>query len=186
MKTKTEHIPNEIPDFVDERDVFGLINPKRIEDHKTLNSILNKAEPDIGVTYASLSARLNAYIIDLIIVFTFLKLLDNASNYFIMLYKGIGIPEIVIAAFIWILYCTIFESSKYQATIGKMIFKIKVIDTKGKRLHFIKSFFRTLFAMTSILPLGLGIWGIANNSRKQGWHDMLLDTYVIKSWSHDV
>lgn len=181
MKTKSEIIQREIPDFVEERDIFGLIKSKRIEIHKTAKSILNIAVPLPKVKYASFGERLNAVIVDAVIVFSFITVLDMLSKKIIPSFSSTQIQDIVIAALIWILYNGIFECSKYQATIGGILLKIKVVDIHGKRLNFIKTLSRNIVAMIAILPLGFGIWSIALDSRKQGWHDKWLDCYVIKS-----
>ncbi len=180
MKTKNNPIPNEIPNFVEERDVFGLINPKRIEDHKTFHSMLNDVSPRLNVKYARLGERIIAFVIDAIIVFTFLTLMNEVFKKFIPTYDSQRVSGILIASIIWVIYNGIFDSSNFQATIGKMFFKLKVINRHGKRVHFINASARCIIAFITILPLGFGIWGAAKNHRKQALHDKLSDCYVIK------
>jgi uncharacterized RDD family membrane protein YckC len=180
MKTKNNPIPNEIPDFIDERDVFGLVNPKRIEDHKTFNSMLNDAPPRLKVQYARLSDRIIAFVIDLIIVLTFLAVMNEVFIKFIPNYNSHRVSGYLIAAIVWIIYNGIFDSSFFKATIGKMIFKLKVIDRRSKRVHFLKATLRCIIAIITILPLGFGIWGVPKDRQKQGLHDKIMDCYVIK------
>jgi uncharacterized RDD family membrane protein YckC len=184
MKAKNKIIQSEIPDFVEEHDIFGLIKTKRIEVHKTSKSIINIAAPRLKMKYASFGDRLNAFLIDIIILFTFLSVLDMLTKTFLPSLNGIQIQNFAVilgTSLIWILYNGIFESSKYQATIGELILKIKVADIQGKRLSVRKALSRNIVAAIAILPLGFGIWSIAIDSRKQGWHDKWLDCYVIKS-----
>lgn len=80
---------------------------------------------------------------------------------------------------IWILYCIIMESSKYQGTFGKHIMGIKVIDKNGTRLSFSKSIARNISKIVSYLILALGFLWILFDKKKQGWHDKLTKTFVV-------
>jgi uncharacterized RDD family membrane protein YckC len=89
----------------------------------------------------------------------------------------------VLAYLVWTLYYGATESSTMQATFGKKICGLMVIDEAGNRLSFKKAAFRFLAQLLSIAPLGFGIWAIANDEKKQGWHDVMLGCYVIKKKS---
>ncbi len=180
MKSKNIPVPNEIPDFIDERDVFGLVNPKRIEDHKTFNSMLNDVPPKLHVKYARLSDRIIAFVIDLIIVLTFLAVMNEVFIKYIPTYNSHRVSGYLIAIIIWVIYNGIMDSSYFQTTIGKMLFKLKVINRRAKRVHFLKATLRCIIAIITILPLGFGIWGVPKDRRKQGLHDKIMDCYVIK------
>lgn len=80
---------------------------------------------------------------------------------------------------IWILYCIIMESSKYQGTFGKHIMGIKVIDENGNRLSFSKSIARNISKIVSYLIIALGFLWILFDKKKQGWHDKLSKTFVV-------
>lgn len=181
MKAKNGSILNEISFFVDSSDVFEQIHAKRIEEHKTLKSILFKAPAGLSVKYASFAERIMAFAIDLIIVFALLTVLDMISEAIFSFYKSNTLQEIAMTVLILILYSGVSESTKSQATIGKMLLKIKVVDSKGKRLHLVKALLRSAVAMIPILPLSFGIWRMASSTGRHGWHDMLLNCYVIKS-----
>jgi uncharacterized RDD family membrane protein YckC len=62
-----------------------------------------------------------------------------------------------------------------------MILKLKVIDLYGKRMSVLRSLFRCITTIISILPIGLGIWYITTDPKKRAWHDLIVGTYVIKS-----
>jgi len=181
MNKKYDHVPNQIADFVDERDIFGQIKTSGTGYHKASKPFHNGAYSGLKVQYASIGVRIIAFILDLIIVFTFLLVLDMTGKIFNIFINHDALQVIISVALIWLLYNGIFESSKYQATIGKMILRIKVVDIQGRRLHFLKALLREIFTIFSILPLGFGVWAIEGNSVKQGWHDKLSDCYVIKS-----
>lgn len=72
------------------------------------------------------------------------------------------------------------------ATPGKMAIKAKIVDAKTGGSPSIGQFIgRYLAYNISLLPLGLGYLWIAWDSRKQGWHDKLAGTVVIRPISNN-
>jgi uncharacterized RDD family membrane protein YckC len=68
-----------------------------------------------------------------------------------------------------------------QATPGKMLFALKVVDAEtGAPLKPGQAIGRYLAYYVSYLPLGLGILWIVFDSRKRAWHDKLANTVVIR------
>jgi uncharacterized RDD family membrane protein YckC len=68
-----------------------------------------------------------------------------------------------------------------QATPGKMVVSAKVVDAKtGGKLSVGQSIGRYLAYYLSLLPLGLGFIWVAFDARKQGWHDKLAGTVVVR------
>ena len=66
-------------------------------------------------------------------------------------------------------------------TPGKMAVRIKVIRTSGTDVGYARAFLREVVGkFLSKLILGIGYLMVAVDSRKQGLHDKLADTYVIK------
>jgi uncharacterized RDD family membrane protein YckC len=69
-----------------------------------------------------------------------------------------------------------------QATPGKMMLGARVVDaTTGNTLTVGQSIGRYLGYFVSTIPLGLGLIWVAFDPRKQGWHDKLAGTVVIRS-----
>ena len=69
-----------------------------------------------------------------------------------------------------------------QATPGKMAVSARVVDARtGNTLTVGQSIGRYLAYFVAILPLFLGIIWIAFDPRKQGWHDKLAGTVVVRS-----
>jgi uncharacterized RDD family membrane protein YckC len=69
-----------------------------------------------------------------------------------------------------------------QATPGKMAISARVVDAStGNTLSVGQSVGRYLAYFVSILPLGIGLLWVAFDSRKQGWHDKLAGTVVVRS-----
>ena len=70
---------------------------------------------------------------------------------------------------------------KSQATPGKMAVSVVVVDANtGGPISFGQAIGRYLAYFVSIIPLGLGIFWVGFDSRKQGWHDKLAGTVVVR------
>lgn len=69
-----------------------------------------------------------------------------------------------------------------SATPGKMGMGIKIVDIKtGKPPSPSQSIIRYLGYYVSMIPLMLGIIWVAFDEKKQGWHDKLAGTVVVKN-----
>lgn len=69
-----------------------------------------------------------------------------------------------------------------QATPGKMVLSLRVVDAStGGALSVGQSVGRYLGYYVSTIPLLLGLIWVAFDRRKQGWHDKLAGTVVIRS-----
>ncbi len=77
-------------------------------------------------------------------------------------------------------YSSILESSKEQATLGKMFFKLKVTDETGNRIHFAQALLRNVSKILSFLLIFIGYIMIAFTKKKQGLHDMIAKTLIVK------
>ena len=68
-----------------------------------------------------------------------------------------------------------------SATPGKMALKAVIVDAKtGDLLTTKQSIIRYLAYYISIIPLGLGCLWVAWDQKKQGWHDKIAGTVVIR------
>jgi uncharacterized RDD family membrane protein YckC len=85
-----------------------------------------------------------------------------------------------ISAVVTWLYYAIMESSSKQATVGKMALGIMVTDLGGGRTGFGRATGRYFAKILSPLILGIGFIMIAFTERKQGLHDMIAGTLVIR------
>jgi uncharacterized RDD family membrane protein YckC len=69
-----------------------------------------------------------------------------------------------------------------SATPGKMALKLKIVDAKTGSKPSVGQFIgRYLAYYISIIPLFLGIIWVGIDKRKQGWHDKLAGTVVVRS-----
>jgi uncharacterized RDD family membrane protein YckC len=72
-----------------------------------------------------------------------------------------------------------------RATPGKMAILAQVVDARtGKGITVGQAIGRYLAYFIAFLPLFLGIIWVAFDSRKQGWHDKLAGTVVIRPKHH--
>ena len=78
------------------------------------------------------------------------------------------------------LYCVLLESSPKQATLGKMAVGIYVTDIHGNRLSFDRASGRFLGKSLSALIGGVGFVMAIFTQRKQGLHDMLAGSLVVR------
>jgi uncharacterized RDD family membrane protein YckC len=65
-------------------------------------------------------------------------------------------------------------------TIGGIVLKLKVVRTDGRPLTFVVAIVRGLAAAFSTVILFLGFLWIAWDKDKQGWHDKIAGTEVIR------
>ena len=114
----------------------------------------------------------------------FIKNNPQLYNYFVVNH-GIAkmILDQLIQFFIFsiiILYCWL----KQQASPGKRIFSLKIVDATTLQKPTKKQLVIRIFSyLLSILPLFLGIIWIAFDPKRQGWHDKIAKTLVIKDKS---
>ena len=78
-----------------------------------------------------------------------------------------------------LLYFTFFESSKLQATPGKMLIGIIVTDLQGQRISFLRALGRNLGKVLSHMLLNIGFIMAGFTARRQALHDLLAETLVV-------
>lgn len=105
---------------------------------------------------------------------------DLSIDFIIALFKGILIAVIVTTVVNW-LYYALFESSKKQATIGKMALNIKVTDMAGNKITFMRATGRYFGKILSGLFLMIGYIMAAFTEKKQALHDILAGCLVVKN-----
>ena len=78
------------------------------------------------------------------------------------------------------LYFALCESSSWQGTVGKKILGLRVTDLNGQPINFAKATGRHFGKILSALILGIGFIMIAFTDQKQGLHDTMAGTLVLK------
>jgi uncharacterized RDD family membrane protein YckC len=86
----------------------------------------------------------------------------------------------VLSTIIWVLYGTLMEASKYQATLGKIALGLIVTDINGGKLDFSKALVRNLSKILSNFIFLIGYIMAAFTEKKQGLHDIIAGTIVVQ------
>jgi uncharacterized RDD family membrane protein YckC len=92
----------------------------------------------------------------------------------------LALTSIVSFVITW-LYFALMESSKLQATVGKLAVGLVVTDNAGERISFLRATGRYFAKILSGLILFIGFIMVAFTSRKRGLHDMIAGTLVYKT-----
>ncbi len=88
-----------------------------------------------------------------------------------------------VALLISVGYFVVFWATTSQ-TPGKMAMGIKIIGVDGTPVSWGKAFLRYIGYIVSGLVLSLGFIWIAFDSKRQGWHDKIAGTYVVRKDTH--
>ena len=79
-------------------------------------------------------------------------------------------------------YFTYFWSAQGKGqTVGMRALNIKVVKTDGSQLDLVGAFLRYIGFFISCLALFIGVIWAAFDAQKQGWHDKIAGTYVVKA-----
>ena len=120
--------------------------------------------------------RTLAYIIDAIIVgivtgvLVGILRLDPATSG-----NGLGLLiNLVYFAVLW-------SSTGGGQTLGMRILNLKVICTDGSDLSIVQGVIRWVGLFLSFIVIFIGVIWVAFDSDKQGWHDKIAGTYVVKT-----
>ena len=89
-----------------------------------------------------------------------------------------GAAQLLALFFSW-MYFALMESSRLQATLGKLAVGIKVTDLAGNRIGFEKATWRYFGKFISALPLLGGFVMAAFTARRQALHDRMAGCLVV-------
>jgi uncharacterized RDD family membrane protein YckC len=98
--------------------------------------------------------------------------LAETSLIFVFLY-------FLMTAFISMLYFTYFHGTTGQ-TFGKMIFGLQVVQSTGEKMTIGVGFLRWVGYIISAIVFYMGFIWIAFDGKKQGWHDKIAGTVVVR------
>jgi uncharacterized RDD family membrane protein YckC len=148
-----------------------------------------------NVEYAGFGVRLLAWLIDSLILLFLSFITALISGFFIaflLIYVSIVSANSSIVTFLSdfisgfigfsvnLLYFTLFWSSKFQGTPGKILLGLKIVDANGNKISYSTALIRYISTIISSLLLGIGYLLIVFDGKKQALHDKLASTYVIK------
>jgi uncharacterized RDD family membrane protein YckC len=89
------------------------------------------------------------------------------------------VPNLILSFVIGWLYYAFFESSRLQATPGKMALGIVVTDTEGQRITFLRASGRQFGKIISAFILYIGFMMAGWTRKKQALHDLLAECLVV-------
>lgn len=142
----------------------------------------NKEKSSSGTRYGGFWVRFLAIIIDGIIVSAvtrpFTNLIPNPSY---DLGWGSGVSQSIssLSTLIsWAYY--VIMTKNYGATLGKMVFGLKVETYEGKNVDWVTAILREVVGKAiSAIALLLGYIWAGFDPKKQAWHDKIAKTYVV-------
>lgn len=125
--------------------------------------------------HASFLVRFAALVIDAIVVSVVSSIFSRfgSTN---MSFVG-SLPGLLVGALYYILMWTYWNGQ----TLGKKALSIKVVRTDGKAVDLQTSLLRYVGYLVSGIFLCLGFIWVLFDERKQGWHDKIANTFVVKA-----
>ncbi|AZQ63139.1 RDD family protein [Flammeovirga pectinis] len=81
--------------------------------------------------------------------------------------------------FLFIIYCSVLESSRWKGTFGKRFMRLAINDMKLERISFGRALIRNLIKPFSIFSF-FGIIIIDLTKKKQSLHDFLVRTRIVQ------
>lgn len=147
------------------------------------------------VIYAGFFSRLAAFLLDSVLVtaalsiFKFIVWIIKLAVGDAIIFKPILFSYNVFDILFYLLTVGYFVLMTYfcGATVGKALMKLKVVDTEGQKLTFISVLIReTVGRYLSALIMYVGYIIAGFDSRKQGLHDKIADTFVIYNYPQPV
>ena len=148
---------------------------------KQSSELSEQQQQDIVLTPAPIGRRIVAFLVDVVVLslaWPVISLIPLMVLKFLVgedLLPLVEVPAIII--FIWIYFATM-ESSRIQATVGKLVTKLKVTRDDGKKLSFFRSFLRNFSKAFSTGIMGIGYLMILFTRKKQGLHDLMSRSLV--------
>jgi uncharacterized RDD family membrane protein YckC len=124
----------------------------------------------VSTEYSGFWRRIAAYLVDALIL--------AIPNIILSRIGGAGSLAVIVVDWIYFAYQ---ESSPAQATIGKRALGIKVTNTEGNPISFGRATGRYFAKILSVITLLIGVIMIAFTPKKQGLHDMIASTLVVKT-----
>jgi len=78
-------------------------------------------------------------------------------------------------------FCYFWSSYGKGQTLGMRALNIRVVKTDGTQLDLVGAFLRYIGLVISIVCFFIGVIWAAFDAQKQGWHDKIAGTYVVRA-----
>jgi uncharacterized RDD family membrane protein YckC/Tfp pilus assembly major pilin PilA len=130
--------------------------------------------------YASFARRVVAFVIDYVLIWFVIGLVSAfaaANNG--PPQGGNNLAPLLMLLLVW-LYKAGMESSRLQATVGKLALGIKVTTLAGERIGFRRATGRSFAQILSAIILYVGFLMAGFTKRRQALHDMIAGTLVVQ------
>jgi len=137
-----------------------------------------------SASYAGFWIRVGAYCIDVVVLLIPILLISSLLKLSESSPSEAGVTKLLEFFFnvmVWWIYMAVLNSSAWQASVGKKVLGLKVVDKNMNRLTFGRASGRYFAEFVSALPLGIGYILGAWTKKKQCLHDLIVGTYVIKA-----
>ena len=133
--------------------------------------------------YAGFWIRFGAMLIDLVVMIIVLYIpltMIDGEEYWIGEQFIYGFWDVILGYIVPIVV-TIWFWLRYSGTPGKMATKLRIVDAAtGNKMTTGQAIGRYFAYTIAILPLCLGLIWVGIDKKKQGWHDKLAGTVVIR------
>ena len=141
-----------------------------------------------GITqFGGFWIRVGAYLIDLVVLiipvllvsflFGFISIEADETGQV----RNVGIMASIPSLVIFWIYFSVLHSSEWQASVGKKALGLKVSDKYGNRISFGRATVRYFATILSGWIFLIGYMMVGWTKNKQGLHDMIVETYVVRS-----
>ena len=137
----------------------------------------------VELAYAGFWVRTWAAVLDtlLLLITTFPLLLAIYGTQYLDSLHLVHGPMDILISFVFPVVVVIAFWVYRSATPGKMVISSVIVDAKtGCRPTLRQCVVRYLGYYLATLPLGLGLLWVAFDGKKQGWHDKLAGTVVVR------
>lgn len=127
--------------------------------------------PEAASTAAGFWLRFAAWIMDMVVLAVAILVFGSAL---------LAVSDL--APIIWwatpFAYFTV--CNKLGVSVGKAAFGLRIVSTRGRTITWLQALSRSFFWLLGFASMGLGLAFIGWEKRKQGWHDMIAETEVLR------
>lgn len=130
--------------------------------------------------YAGFWIRVGATLLDMIfMMIVFFPIVFMLAYLGIVTEYNASMVEWIIQGISFVIYVSLWV--KYAGTPGKRLLKLKVLDAKtGNHLTPMQAILRYLGYIPASIVLLIGLIWVAFDKQKQGWHDKIAKTVVVR------
>jgi uncharacterized RDD family membrane protein YckC len=156
--------------------------------------------PSLQGQYAGFVSRTLAIIIDMVLILLTVSLLTFMVNLFAIYFNLDNLIErffgggatlmnvlrplavLFSFGFVAFLYGTLSLTVTGGLSLGRGLMGVRVVRLDGKPISFWRASLRYFGLYLAALPLGLGLFWVIWDDKRQGWHDKIAKTCVIYDW----